>query len=166
MVRLQRLHATVTDLAEDAPSVIAQPEAARGLEQALIAAIMNCLGTGEVEEDKAAHRQHAAIMRRFHRVIEDHLDQPLYVPELCKEIGTSVRTLNACCHEHVGIGPKHYLLLRRMQMVHRALDRSAPAETTVTEIATRHGFWELGRFAVEYKALFAESPSVTLARVQ
>jgi AraC-like DNA-binding protein len=164
IARLQRLHKTAGDLAEHAPATLAHPEAARALEQALIDAMIACLGCGEVTEDRAAKRQHAAIMRRFHRVVEEHLDEPLYVPELCREIGASVRTLNTCWQEHLGMGPKHYLLLRRMHMVRRALRQSAPADTTVTEVSTRYGFWQLGRLAVEYRALFGETPSTTLAR--
>jgi AraC-like DNA-binding protein len=51
-----------------------------------------------------------------------------------------------------------------MNLARRKLVRSVAAATTVTQIATDHGFWELGRFAVAYRSLFGESPSVTLAR--
>ena len=165
MAKLRRLHAAARGLAEDAPAVLSHPEVARGLEQALIEAMIHCLGSGEVREDRAAERHHAAIMRRFDRVIEQHLDQPLYVPELCKEVGASERTLLACCQEHLGMGPKRYLLLRRMHLVRRALRESSPAKATITEIATRFGFWQFGRLAVEYKALFGEAPSATLRHV-
>jgi len=35
-------------------------------------------------------------------------------------------------------------------------------KTTVTAVATGHGFWEFGCFATTYKARFNQSPSVTL----
>jgi AraC-like DNA-binding protein len=161
---LRRLYASACTLAELSPAVIAAPEAARSLEQALIQAMLECLSASDGQEDRTALRQHAAIMRRFHRVVEERLDEPLYIPELCREVGTSQRTLNACCHEHLGMGPKRFLLLRRMHMVRRALRESNPSGTTVTEIATQYGFWQLGRLAGEYKVLFGESPFATLAR--
>jgi AraC-like DNA-binding protein len=165
LARLRRLHEAAGYLAEDAPTVIADPEAARGLEQALIEAMVDCLGPGEIEEDRRAQRQHAAIMRRFHRMVEENPDQALFIPQVCTAIGASARTLQICCQEHFGISPKHYLLLRRMHLVRRALNESTLADTTVTEIATRYGFWQFGRLAVEYKALFGEAPSATLHRL-
>ena len=68
------------------------------------------------------------------------------------------------CEEHLGMGPIRYLALRRMHLVRRALLRAISSTTTVTRIATDHGFWELGRFSVRYRTTFGETPSVTLQR--
>ena len=62
------------------------------------------------------------------------------------------------------MGPIRYLTLRRMNLVRRALLRADPSKATVTRIVTDHGFWELGRFSIVYRALFGESPSETLRR--
>ena len=130
----------------------------------LIQALVECLSIGEASEDRPALRQHAMILRRFRRAVEDNPGQALYIPELCKAIGVSDRTLRVCCQEQLGMSPKRYLLLRRMHLTRRALRDGAPDMTTVTEIAARHGFWQFGRFAGEYKLLFGEAPSATLHR--
>jgi AraC-like DNA-binding protein len=162
MAKLQRLHAAAAQLAEQAPEIIAHPEAARGLEQALIEALGGCLGIGKVDEDRSAQRRHSLIMRRFRRLVEENPEQPLYIPEICKAIAVSDRTLRICCQEQLGMSPKQYLTLRRMHLARRALRDGAPTGTTVTEIATRYGFWQFGRFAGEYRSLFGEAPSTTL----
>ena len=162
MARLQRLHATAGSLATEAPGIIGNPGAARGLEQALIDALVDCLSIGALEEDTAAKRHHRAIMRRFHTAIEDNSDQPVFLPELCASIGVTERTLRRCCQEQLGMAPKRFLLLRRMHMVRRALREAEPLAATVTAIATGFGFWELGRFAAVYGSLFGEHPSTTL----
>ena len=102
---LQRLHAAAGHLAETAPEIVAHPEAARGLEQALIAALVDCLGSTSAAEESSALRQHKLIMRRFHAFIEQHLNQALYVPEICRAIGVSERTLRTCCQEQPGLTP-------------------------------------------------------------
>jgi transcriptional regulator GlxA family with amidase domain len=96
--------------------------------------------------------------------VEANPEQPLYIPEICKAIRVASRTLRMCCQEHLGMGPKRYLLLRRMHLARRALRQAASDARSVTDIATRFGFWQLGRFAVEYQSLFGESPSATLRR--
>jgi AraC-like DNA-binding protein len=162
MARLQWLHATAASLATEVPAIISNPGAARGLEQALIDAMVDCLSVGALEEDTAAKRHHRAIMRRFHAAIEDNGDQPLFLSELCASIGVTERTLRRCCQEQLGMPPKRFLLLRRMHMVRRALREAEPDAATVTAIATGFGFWELGRFAAVYGSMFGEHPSTTL----
>jgi len=84
--------------------------------------------------------------------------------EICAATGVSERTLRNCCQEHLGMAPIRYLWLRRMHLARRALVKGDPAAATVTGIAMDYGFWELGRFATEYRALFGEPPSATLRR--
>ena len=162
--RLLRLHAAAIHLAEHAPEIICHAEAARGLEQALIEAMFGCV------EGLAAHatsdmwRTQTAVMKRFRAALEANIDQPVYMPDLCQTLGVPERTLRRHCHAHLGMGPKRYLLLRRMNLAHQALRAADPSTTTVTEIATQFGFWELGRFSVEYRAWCGESPSASLNR--
>jgi AraC-like DNA-binding protein len=164
MARLQRLHAAAGSLAEAAPEVIVHPEAAFGLEQALIEAMIGCLTTNVTAEERSAQRRHEHIMRRFHELVEKHLSRPLYVPEICRAIGVSAGTLRGCCHEQLGVGPKRYLLARRMHLAQRDLSQAESGVTTVTDVALRNGFWHFGRFANAYQTSFGELPSVTLQR--
>jgi len=96
--------------------------------------------------------------------MEDNIDRAIYVPDLCTAINVPERTLRACCLERLGMTPTQYLRLRRMQLARHALRKADPTVTTVTEVAMRYGFWELGRFSVRYRGLYGESPSVTLRR--
>jgi AraC-like DNA-binding protein len=164
MASLLQFHGAAGHLAENNPELIANPDSAHGLEQALVQALVRCLDNSEMREDSVAQRQHELIMRRLFRLLEENPAQPFYVPEICKAIGVSDRTLRVCCHEQLGMGPKHYLLLRRLHLAERALRRATPGTTTVTDVATRYGFWHFGLFASKYGALFGESPSVTLRR--
>src|SRR5215472_17144887 len=120
--------------------------------------------TQEGKMPARAAQRHAAIIRRFHQFIERYADEAMYLPELCKEVGASERTLRACCHKHLGMGPKRYLRVLRRNMFRKALQESTTATATVTEIATSYGFWQFGRLALEYKVLFGEPPSATLQR--
>ncbi len=163
MSRLLKLHEMVGQIAKTTPDLLVLPEVARSLEQELIRLIIRCLTEGASSGMSNGGRRHDAIVARFEEFLEAHPDTPLYLTEICAAIGVAERTLRAACEEHLGMGPVRYLGLRRMHLVRRALLRADPSRT-VTQVATDHGFWELGRFAVAYRALFGESPSATLRR--
>jgi AraC-like DNA-binding protein len=164
LANIQRLHAALGLIARDAPEIIENPDAARGLEQALKQVLGACLDDNGVLEQRSTRNLHQKIMRRYHAVLEANVDRPIYVLEMAKAVGASVRSLTMCCHEYLGMGPKRYLMLRRMHLARQALLMASPSAATVTDVATLYGFWQFGRFAGQYKSLFGESPSVTLRR--
>ena len=164
MLRLLRLHKSVGQLAHDSPDILELPPVLRALENELIHTMVRCLAEGTAVEPTASSRRHGTIVARFEEFLEANLDRPLYLTEICAAIGVAERTLRGSCEEHLGMGPIRYLTLRRMNLVRRALLRADPSKATVTRIVTDHGFWELGRFSIAYRALFGESPSETLRR--
>ena len=163
--RLTELYRSAGILAQTTPILLTQPEVVRALEQTLLHAMVRCLAdNGTPGEKSIGNLRHVAIIARLEDLLAANQDRPLYLAEICTAIGVAERTLRTCCEEHLGMGPIRYLWLRRMHLAHGALNRATSATTTVTEIATAYGFWELGRFAVAYRALFGESPSVSLSR--
>lgn len=162
--RLSSVTEAATRAARTAPGIFTSPQAAHALEEAVLRPMIMCLLHGEAREEGIPRGRRAAIAKRFEAAVEANLDRPLLIPDLCQIVGVPGRTLRTLCREQLGMSPQRFLALRRLHLTRRALLRSAPHSTTVTEIATSHGFWELGRFAVSYKSLFGESPSVTLRR--
>jgi AraC-like DNA-binding protein len=102
-------------------------------------------------------------MLRFREWLESNNTRAVYLQEVCSALEVSAPTLRRCCEEHLGMSPMQYLGLRRLNLARQELQRRS-SQTSVTTTAMNFGFWHLGRFADEYRALFGESPSATLAR--
>ncbi len=164
MTRLRRLHAAVGHLAEEASEVLVNPAAAFGLEQELVQAMVACLSPAAGPEDKSARRRHRQIIQRFLAFLEADPGSAVYLSDLCRALCVPERTLRTCCLEYFGMGPVRYLNLRRLHLARRELGLADPGTATVTDTAMRYGFWELGRFAAEYRHVFGELPSSTLRR--
>jgi len=166
MSSLRRLHATVGLLASEAPEIFAHREAVHGMEQIMMQALVACLEKEDAQEATSTQIRHQKIMRRFYAILKANPTRPLYVLEIAAAVGASLRSLTVCCQEHLGMGPKRYLLLRRMHLARQALFVADRYESTVTDVATQYGFWQFGRFAGQYKELFGELPSATLHKIR
>jgi AraC family ethanolamine operon transcriptional activator len=109
--------------------------------------------------------------RAFHicRMARAFVDESLAVDvvptivDICTAVDVSERSLQYAFRAYVSMSPLVYLRYCRLSRARATLRASDPQLTTVTSVAMRFGFLHLGRFALDYKQLFDESPSVTLA---
>jgi transcriptional regulator GlxA family with amidase domain len=117
------------------------------------------------EQESIVPRRHAAMMVRFLDAAEERRGEAFCVSELCAAVGIPHRTLRHCFYKYLGVGPKRYLHLLRLHLARTALLDADTDLTSVTDVATQFGFWELGRFSGSYKALFGESPNQNRQRI-
>ena len=102
-------------------------------------------------------------VRRAIDFIETHLTSPITIADIVTATGVPGRTLFKHFRDCKGVSPMRYLRNARFQRVREALMKAEP-EQGVTTIAANWGFVHLGRFSIEYRARFGESPSETLKR--
>jgi AraC family ethanolamine operon transcriptional activator len=158
--QLRHLHQAAVRTAEARSGVLADSEAAHGLEQQLIHALVDSLSPEPVYQETEAARRRRGVLARFEALLE--AEPPPSISEIGAALHTSHRELRECCKSMLGMSPSDYRRLRGMQRVRRALRRENPYTATVSEVARRYGFCDLGGFAANYRALYGELPSATL----
>lgn len=114
----------------------------------------------QLKRSRALH-----ICRAARSYIDDRLAVDIVpgIADICSATGVCERTLQYAFRTYVDMSPLTYLRLYRLNRVRAVLQKSDAESTTVTAVAMRLGFLHLGRFALDYRQLFGESPSVTLA---
>ncbi len=112
--------------------------------------------------DHAVKVRLAKIAQEF---IEHHYRDGVRTEDLCRVTGVGVRHLQRCFRDYFDVTITEYVKTLRLEKARRELAAARPEENSVTAIALRHGFKHLGRFSVEYRRRFGETPSRTLAEV-
>jgi AraC-like DNA-binding protein len=136
-------------------------------EAAMLTAAMLADVIGEVTRTDADEReggQEPDALRRAKEYMAARVSRPTALADVAEAAGVSVRTLSRTFQKHHGMGPIHFLIERRFEATRSALLYAEPDDVSVTEVALRYGFGSPGRFAVQYRSKFGESPSETLAR--
>lgn len=88
---------------------------------------------------------------------------PVSLADLCAAAGVSQATLYNAFRDVCGEPPLRYFQKRRLMQARSILTEAQPSRGAVTRAASDVGLTEFGRFSVEYRQMFGESPSVTLA---
>jgi transcriptional regulator GlxA family with amidase domain len=110
-------------------------------------------------------QRYQQIVDRFEEIASANLGKSSDISALREIAGVSQRTLARAFHKIRGVTPSRYLQMLRLSQVRQVLlSKDHLTTETVTQVAMRFGFRELGRFAVDYRAVFGESPSETLRR--
>ncbi len=111
-------------------------------------------------DDRQAAPRH---VRRVEQYIEAHAHEPIGIDDLVAAGGVSLRALYEGFRRFRDTSPMAQLRLVRLRRSREDL-LGADATQTVAAIATRWYFFELGRYAGQYRKLYGESPSQTLRR--
>ena len=121
---------------------------------------------GTSEFDPAAHSRRGPVPKDVRRAI-DYLracmGKKVTTTDLAAASGVAERTLRKHFREFVGVSPLAYLRRLRLAAVRDELIGGASV-ASITEIATRHGFNNLGRFSADYRRCFGEPPSSTVRK--
>ena len=162
--RLVKRMTTVSEKLRNGSLQAIGPEAERWLADELVLVFLRCL-SGARSKERIGKRPRRDLPRLV-QLTEDWLAaDPCRRPsiqEISRDLNVSSRQLFRAFNAEVGMSPAKYLRRYRMTQSRLELLAADPAETTVTSVANSWGFWELGRFAVEYQRMFGEVPSQTL----
>lgn len=108
----------------------------------------------------------AAVLPRHVKRVQDYLRanvaEPVTADQMALLAGVSLRSLYAGFKQYCGVSPMQYLRLLRLDGARQALLNEP--DCNIACIAMRWGFCHLGRFSVEYKCRFGESPSQSVRR--
>lgn len=148
------------------PELLRHPQMRKAMEQALFAALLDALSSPAALPPPAPScRARQLVVARARDYMQEHIDEPIMVADLCMELGVSRRTLQYSFQDVLDLNPVKFLRAIRLNAVRRALKQAAPGgRASVADIAARWGFWHLSHFAAEYRTMFGELPSETLRR--
>jgi AraC-like DNA-binding protein len=144
--------------------MLQHPAAVQALERELVMGLAQALELplGRERPSRSSVRQ-----RGFDRAIE-HIRYAdltsLDTMTLSVVAGVSPRTLEYAFRENLGLSPGAFVRQLRLHALRRELLASRLGKSSVTELAYHLGFTQLGRLAGDYRRVFGELPSATLAR--
>lgn len=120
---------------------------------------------GHDGEDRRSYSDRLSLVRETRELMERNLQDSITIATICDRFCVSPRSLFYAFQDVMGISPKAYMKLRRMNQVRGELRSRNSLGKSISEIAGRWGFKHCGQFARDYRMLFEELPSRTANKV-
>ena len=133
------------------------------LVEALLDALRESVDAGP-DRQALARQEQSRIVRQAEEHALGHVQERLYVSDLCHATGVSERALEYAFKAILGLTPMAFLTRLRLHRARHALQAEGEGPRTVSAIALDWGFWHFGEFSRAYKDCFGELPSETLRR--
>jgi transcriptional regulator GlxA family with amidase domain len=154
----------VADELDSQESVLLKPHTLSLMEQSLTMALLQAYPNDLPGLDHGRNiRLAPACVRRVEDYIAAHAAEDIAITDLIEAAGVPGRTLFRTFRHFRHMSPMAYLRAVRMDRI-RADLLSPPADMTVTEIMSRWGVSQFGRFSAAYRKKYGELPSETLRR--
>jgi AraC family ethanolamine operon transcriptional activator len=162
------LEAAIRDAARDAASFplgFIPHGMLSALRESVMDALLSGLAAMKADESGLPRRTQEGlrIVKAADQMLCDDPARPIYTEALCEALAVSPSKLFKAFMATYGVSPHHFLKCRRLSLVRRALRVAAPGHRSVKRAALSYGFANMGRFADEYRTMFGEMPSQTLA---
>ena len=123
------------------------------------------LYSNEDIHDRKSYKHDASChLNRAEEYICSNLKNPITRDQLAEVSSRSIRTLSRAFERKYGTGPMAFIKQRRLDAAYLDLLNANPDVTTVTQVAFNYGFTHAGKFAIEYRKVFGESPSTSLLK--
>ncbi|MET0987091.1 MAG: helix-turn-helix domain-containing protein [Steroidobacteraceae bacterium] len=135
------------------------------IEETLVEQIRAAMETSVVvASGMGARNLRASAVACACRFIDSHLAKSVTLADLSRHCGVGVRTLEYGFRQFYDTTPISFIKSQRLTRTHNALSQTCVQAAAVSRIARRMGFTHMGQYAQDYRALFGESPSMTLQR--
>lgn len=142
------------------PASLRDPGVAARMESEVLATLLDAV-VCDASAPVLRPRRELALRAEAH--IRERLAEAPSLDDICAAMHTSPRSLHASFQSVFGIPPKAYQRALRLSAVRSDLLAARPG-TTVSEVAMRWNFLQLGYFAGDYRRMFGEGPRETLRR--
>ena len=134
------------------------------LEQALVVTFLSAHRHNYTDIlESSATEAAPLVLRLVEEYIEANWARAISIEELASQTNTSIRSLYAAFKKYRGYSPMRFAKSVRLRRAKQMLLEGNP-RTSVSQIAFKCGFGNLGHFASDFQQMFGERPSEVFAR--